>query len=224
MQNKIILITGGMGYLGQAITDRLKTAGGEVVNFTGDITNKNNVLKNVSDILAVHAKIDVLIHCASASIHRKPLLALSLDEFESQFKVGVFGLFDLYKAIVPNFSKDAVLVAISTASLYNDKASKIETDNKGSYLLAKKSLNSLLRHIALSGEIRVNTIAPAFMRGGLNRDIPEKVQEFIATKLSKDDMTDKEEVVEVVMDVINKPEIYGNGKTVLVPSLEIKDI
>jgi len=218
---KIVVISGGTGYLGSAIVRKLSRCGFVVVIITrddkeksgfvnndfihyvaADITNTKLVEKIAKEVKNRFGKISAIIHAASAPLVRKPLLAESNKDFESQLLVNVTGAFNLFKFFCPIVSSGGAVIGITSQAIN----SGVPHSPSGSYIPAKYALRGLLR--VLSNElkeqsIRVYDVAPAFMPGGLNRDIPEKALEFIKKKSSPKEITSPEKIAGKILSLIN---------------------
>ncbi len=220
---KIAVISGGAGYLGSAIARKLSDRGFVVVIISIDITNTAEVEKIAKEIKNQFGKISTIIHAASAPLVRKPILAESREEFESQLSVNVIGAFNLFKFFCPMVVSGGAVIGITSQAI-NGGATH---SPRGSYIPAKCALRGLLR--VLSQElreqsIRVYGVAPAFMPGGLNRDIPKAAIEFIKKKSSPEEITSPKEVVDTILDIINDKSGSMNGKSIAVPGRSITNL
>lgn len=73
LQNKVILITGGKGFLGEYFTTALRDAGATVVisdvhpkaDVQMDVTNKESIKSAFDTVIASHGKIDVVVNNAA---------------------------------------------------------------------------------------------------------------------------------------------------------------
>ncbi|PIF00421.1 MAG: short-chain dehydrogenase [Maribacter sp.] len=93
------------------IVSRLKHK--NIDSFPFDITEEED-LKKVGAYLESHWKtVDVLVNNAG-SLLNKPFLETSASEFESVYRVNVFGVANLTKLVVPKMSKNGHVVTISS--------------------------------------------------------------------------------------------------------------
>lgn len=239
---KIAVISGGAGYLGSVIARKLAGNGFIVIaitktNKTGvdviknkfihyivaDITDTKSVKKIVKEVQNRFGKISAIIHAASAPLVRKPILAESREDFESQLLVNVTGAFNLFKFFCPIVLSGGAIIGIISKAADTGAAHS----PSGSYVPAKYALRGLLR--VLSSELKEQSImicgvAPAFMPGGLNRDIPKKIIEFIKKKSLPEAITRPEEVAETILNLINDENKIMNGKSITVPGRIITDL
>ena len=84
-----------------------------VHGFSFDITKQTDIDKVASYVESQFGSVDAIIHNAGALI-AKPLSMLSYDDFEYIYKVNVFGVAMLTKALMPYLSKGGHVVSISS--------------------------------------------------------------------------------------------------------------
>lgn len=234
---EVAIISGGAGYLGSAISQKLSDSGFVVIaiskdetttgkeneyirRITADITDENSMEKIAKEIEKQFGKISTIIHSASAPLIRKPVLSESVENFELQFKVNVTGAFNLFKFFIPLLSSNGSVIGITTKSIVNDAPHS----PSGSYIPAKLALNGLLRVISCElkeKSIRVYGVAPAFMPGGLNNDIPQTVAEFIKKKSLPEEITNPENVADIILELINDKTKKMDGKSIIVPNRKL---
>ena len=78
-----------------------------------DISCEKSILKTVKLILNDFSQVDILINNAGSLIN-KPFSQTSFNDFESIYKVNVFGLAELIRLLLPCFHKNSHVVNISS--------------------------------------------------------------------------------------------------------------
>src|SRR3989344_5245971 len=181
---QVAVISGARGYLGSAIMREFEAHDWNVVSLSPrsklscDCTDAKQVAAAFSRIKSKYKVVDACIHAAAAPIDRKAIFQLTAKEFKHQIDVSTFGAFNLFKYVAPLLRPGGVLIGITSSTLLPGRVQP-----SGSYVPAKYALQGLLR--VLSQELpeqRVYAVAPDFLPGGLNRDIPESVRTFIGKK------------------------------------------
>lgn len=221
---KIAVISGGGGFLGNAIAETLmrndfivivverKNDGrtdSENRHFKfADISDASAVKKIAEEVKKEYGEIFTIIHAASAPLSRKPVLSLSEEEFERQFAVNVRGGFYLCKYFSEMLSPDGSIIGITSSAIFPESAHM----KSGSYAAAKCGLQGLLRTLSFEIPFRVYSVAPAFMPGGLNGDMPEAVRELIIKKSRSEDIADPNKVAEAILSLVNDTEKNGSEK------------
>ena len=224
---RIIVISGGSGFVGSAISLELITKGWKVVSlalskkeipgidvYECDICDASSVRQAIAEITA-KGKLYACIHAAASPAVRKPLLSLSTGEFRADIDIALIGAFNLAKETLQHMQTNGAFIGITTASLED----KVPTKSVGSYIPAKAGLRGFLRTLAQeiqSDNLRVNAIAPGFIPNGLNRDLPEAIRSFIAKKVDPENSTLRQ-IVETVSAICDNDPAFPTGTSILLP-------
>jgi NAD(P)-dependent dehydrogenase (short-subunit alcohol dehydrogenase family) len=233
---KVAVISGGAGYLGSAVANEFirndffavaidrehcRMANTENMEFKGvDISDAFAVQKIAEEIKAEFGEIFALVHVASAPLVRRPVLSLSEEDFKSQFLVNVFGGFHLFKYFLEMVKDNGAIIGVTSSSIL----SGIVHSQNGSYVSAKYGLQGLLHSLISEVSSRVYSVAPAFMPGGLNGDMPEIVREFVIKKGRKEDRTNPNDVARAILVLANDTEKKWNGKTIAMPGFLVNEL
>lgn len=125
---KNVIITGASRGIGFELTKLFSAKGFKVIalsrnvsklnlpNVTAfqlDISSEKSISKIVKLILNDFNKVDILINNAGSLIN-KPFSQTSFNDFESIYKVNVFGLAELIRLLLPCFHKNSHVVNISS--------------------------------------------------------------------------------------------------------------
>jgi len=233
---KIAVISGGSGYLGSSIVQTLilnnfsvivlekekrNVPESENIHFKfGDISVDSDVKKIADEVRKEYGEIHTIIHAASSPLIRRPVLSLSDVDFEKQLLVNVFGGFHFFKYFSEFLSENGSIIGITSSAILP----KSLHSKSGSYVAAKYGLQGLLRSISSESLFRVYSIAPAFMPGGLNHDIPEIARDMIIKKSRPEDITNAEEVSRAVLLAVNDSDKKWSGKTISIPGFLISEM
>ena len=164
-QNRVAVITGGAGGIGQVIASEFKKAGAIVCSI--DLAEGNHYMGDVGDrkvledfafhIRQNYGRVDYLINNAPPLM--KGIEECSYEEFERALAVGVTAPFYLTKLLLPIFTAGGAVVNISSS---RDGMSQAQTE---SYTAAKGGIAALTHAMAVSlaGRIRVNSISPGWI-------------------------------------------------------------
>ncbi len=181
--NKIAVITGGAGGIGQSVAERLARgkqtvvildisddAGAKVVAefhkrgipvaFSRvDVTQEAEVQSAFDKIKAEHGQIDVLVNVAGGSMHRHLLDEFPLAQWQAVIDANLTSTFLCCRVATPimKIQKSGSIVNISSDIAFSGDA------GRSAYAAAKAGILGLTRSLALELAtigIRVNTIAP----------------------------------------------------------------
>jgi NAD(P)-dependent dehydrogenase (short-subunit alcohol dehydrogenase family) len=159
-------------------TERLVTeAGRKAVLLPGDIGDRTTCADVAKNAIDAFGAIDLLVNNAAFQRTHDNLADIPDDEFEETYRVNVFAMFRLCKAILPQMKDGASI--INTASIQSFDPSP----NLLAYASSKAAIVSFTRSfasLAIKQGVRVNAVAPGPVWTPL---IPstmpkEKVKEF----------------------------------------------
>lgn len=232
-KNRTILITGGTGYLGQALTEQIlkqrpksirifsrdevkhhkfqeRFNNSKIRNFLGDIRDYPRLVKATKEV-------DIIIH--AAALKRLDLLEYNVDE---SIKTNIIGTLNVVNACLENNVKKAVLIStdkacspVNTYGACKFVSERIFTEsnfNKGD----KRTIFTTVRY----GNVLESTgsVIPFFCNRIKNKDtIPltdHRMTRFIISP---------KEAVELVFDAI-KYSIGGEIFVPILPSFKITDL
>jgi 3-oxoacyl-[acyl-carrier protein] reductase len=203
-QKKIAVISGATGYVGFEVAKKLASDGMNIamiyhttpddtvtrvlseLSGTGhhayacDISDKNSVAKTIDVIEEEMGNISVCVHTAGTKPKPKQLHLSSPDDLQEQFNVNVFGAFNFLSACALRMKErqKGVIIGITTAGV----ATSNNTKARGAYSVTKFALQGILtafkEELSLFN-IRVYSVAPGVMEGGMNRDTPKAFLEIV---------------------------------------------
>lgn len=179
---KVVLITGGTGYVGSAIAKELEHRGWFVaklsrssIDFPCDVTDRASVQRAVQKVVDTHKVVTAVIHASSPPLERVSPAQASRQSVELHTAVAVEGIRNLFNATQSYIPKEGIFIGITT-----DATKSPSTLALGGYVKAKRTMEEFLqKQIA---PFRVCTFSIGFLPGGLNSDLPEQARTFFAAK------------------------------------------
>lgn len=211
LEDRVAVVTGGAGGIGQAIVAALRRAGATVVVWdrnlpTGDaddgiavdVTDRAALDRAVAVVRGRHGRLDILVNNAGHAGPTVPLVDYPEDEWRRILEVNLTGTFLACKAAVPALVANGWGRIVNVASL----AGKEGTPNASAYSASKAGVlaltKSLGKELATTG-VLVNAVAPAAVDTALlDQMTPEHVQTMIA-KSPMRRLGKPEEVAELVL-------------------------
>jgi len=220
--NRIAVISGSTGYAGSSIARKLASDGmriamlyhrasqkaveGLLAGLPGsghdayrcDIEDEAQVVNTLKSIESDLGDIYACVHAAGEQPKRKQLLLSSVEDLRDQFRLNVFGSFNFLSACALRLKEHGrgVMIGITTAGVVVPSAAR----SLGAYIPAKYALQGLLAVLKEELKpygIRVYSVAPGFMHGGMNSDIPKAFADMVREKsptktlITADDIADK---------------------------------
>ena len=232
-KNKIVLVTGGSSGIGKATIDLFVKNQATVINidkynpknsstdvkfYNVDVSNEQNVIDCVSDIVRKYEKIDILVNSAGVTarnaLENNPT---DYDIWKRVLEVNLNGTYLVSREVVKNMidNKNGSIVNLSSIMgqvVYPDLLNSLTSpypSSKGGVLQYTKNLAS---HVAKNG-VRVNCVSPAFIKTDLTKNILE--DEFIGTKLKDRTPMNRfgtpEEVANVILFLSSNLSSYITG-------------
>jgi 3-oxoacyl-[acyl-carrier protein] reductase len=178
------IVTGGAAGIGEAIVQRLSSAGATVVivdmNMHGaesvalslgngsfaieaDVADDTSVQRAVTAILKRTGRIDILINNAGIAGPPAPVWEQTNENWQRNIAVNLTGVFNFCRAVVPHMRKRGYGRIVNIASI----AGKEENPNMSPYSASKGAViaftKSLGKELATEG-ICVNAVAPAVIQ------------------------------------------------------------
>lgn len=214
---KIAVIIGGTGYVGSAIARQLANDGffiillsrpNSTVNFLAnneyciydfDLTKPENISEILNKIELEHGKIGVYIQAAGTLPPAKRLHLCPLSELRDYFEINFFGIHTFLIAAANQLKKhsEGIIIAITTAGVITDKNTKA----RGIYSPAKFAIQGTLTSLKeelKDNNIKVYSIAPGVMSGGLNKNTPTAFLDMVREKIPNKTLMENIKVAEII--------------------------
>jgi len=206
MSEKLALVTGGSRGIGAAVAkelaragydvvityagneeaanktvEEIKTFGVEAAAYKFDVSNNEETVNVVSEILEKYGRVDVLVN--NAGITRDGLfMRMNRDNWDAVINTNLSGAYNVTQPVVKVMMKQRSGVIINMASIVGVYGNA----GQANYAAAKAGIigftKSLAKELA-SRNIRVNAIAPGFISTDMTKNLDaEKITEHIPLK------------------------------------------
>lgn len=162
----------------QNVAAEIRDAGGRAEGLVLDITDQQGVDATVSQIIAEHQHIHVLVSTPAVNV-RKPLLSYTGDDFDKVIRLNLKGSFLIAQAVARTMSEKGRGSIILLSSI---RSITVEP-GQGVYAATKAGLVQMARALAaeLGGAgVRVNCIAPGVVETPLTEPIKSKPEWYQA--------------------------------------------
>ena len=236
LNGRVALVTGGMSGIGKAISLKLAEEGADIAIFDirEETNTKREILKkgvkaeywevDVSDLQKVEnavkevkekmGRIDILVN--NAGITRDGLLVrLKEEDWDRVIEINLKGAFNCSRACVRYMMKQKEGCIVNIASVIGiiGNAGQVNyAASKGGLIALTKSL---AKELAPWG-IRVNAVAPGYIKTPMTENLPEEVKrEFLSKILLKREGL-PEEVANVVFFLASPLSSYLTGEVIKV--------
>jgi len=238
LKNKVALVTGSGRNLGKAIALGLADAGADVVlvsrtlievqkvsekikikghksaAYKMDVTNFQQVLNIVNEIILKFGRIDILVN-NSAIRHNKSVLEISVDEWREVIDTNLTGAFICCKAVGPHMITQKYGRIINIASRAGIRGRADAT----SYCASKGGLIQLNKALALEWaqhNILVNAIAPGLIITDRTSEMPKYTFEKRIAGIPLHRAAQVSEIIPCVVYLASDACTYMTGETITI--------
>ncbi|HPB33609.1 MAG TPA: 3-oxoacyl-[acyl-carrier-protein] reductase [Caldisericia bacterium] len=220
-RDKVVIITGGAGGIGRETALLISEEGGKVIifdmneiglkevedtiksrgrNFKGykvDVSDFEIVQDAVNKVVEDFGKIDVLVN--NAGITRDNFLTkMSVEDWNKVISINLTGTFNCTKAVIPYMYENGSGVIINVSSVVAIYGNIGQTN----YIASKAGVIGLTKGWAKEFSkkgIRVNAVAPGFIKTPMTEKVPEKVIDFMVSRTPLGRMGETEEVAKAIL-------------------------
>ena len=238
LENKIALVTGAARGIGQAIALQLaadgadlalcdvkvewledtaakvKALGRRVETYAMNVADGAAVGEAVTKVAADFGRIDVLVN--NAGITRDTLLIrMSEEDWDAVLDINLKGAFLVTKAVVKFMMKQRSGAIVNIASVVGIMGNA----GQANYTASKAGLIALTKTTAKelgSRNVRVNAVAPGFIRTAMTDKLSEQAKEAMLRNVPLGRPGEPEDVAKAVAFLAGDNAAYVNGQTLAV--------
>lgn len=240
VSDRVVVVTGGGGYLGQAICETLCGHGARVysirrsatrsagsvsglVHLTCDVRNSGDFAKTLNKILKKEKKINTLINNANDA-QREKWEELSLKKWRAGFRGSLDHYFSCAHSALPHLLESGSGVMVNIASIFGFLAPDERVyphDIRGPsahHAAAKAGIIQLTRYLAVkfaSQNLRVNCISPGWFPKPGRRERPAYLRR-ISEKIPLQRIGRAPEIGGSVLFLISRASEYMTGQNLVV--------
>lgn len=238
LENKVAIVTGGGHGIGKAtalrlaregasvvvvdidveaagvVVETIQEQGGQAFAMQVDVTQRDAVEKMVEEALARFGRVDVLVNNAGITQDAQ-LRKMSEEAFDRVVNVNLKGVFNCTQAVLPAMLEQGSGVILNASSVVAANGNFGQTN----YVATKAGVTGMTkvwaRELGRKG-IRVNAVAPGFIRTRMTEAIPEKVMENLRTRIAMQRMGEPEEIANAYLWLASDEASYVNGHVLAV--------
>ncbi len=233
VKGKVIIITGGASGIGRetAITfakeggrialfdmneeklketeESIKNLNAECKSYKVDVSNFKSVLETVTKVKEDFGAVDALINNAGITIDNF-LTKMEIDDWNKVIAINLTGTFNCAKAVAPIMmekGKGCIVNVSSVVGVYGNIG-------QSNYVASKAGVIGLTKAWAKEfGKkgIRVNAVAPGFIKTPMTDKVPDKVIEYMVSKTPMSRMGEAYEVANAILFLVSDESSFITG-------------
>jgi NAD(P)-dependent dehydrogenase (short-subunit alcohol dehydrogenase family) len=225
---KVAVISGAFGYVGKTVAAALAqegftlsllsyTSSAEVIEatmrelpgsghqvYSCDLRDGAALEEVFDTIERTQGPLTLALHAAGQKPDRKKLLLTTADELQAQFENTTLASFNFLTCAGRRLKQHGggVLIGLTTIGVVVPEATK----SLGAYIPAKYAVQgilTMLRDELASAHVAVYSIAPGFMPGGMNRDIPKAFVGMLEAQTPDNKLASAEDIAATVVALAN---------------------
>jgi 3-oxoacyl-[acyl-carrier protein] reductase len=187
---------------------------GEVLSFKVDVSNLEEVEKNVNKVIDNWGRVDILVN--NAGITRDNLiLRLSENDWDLVYKVNLKGAFNCIKAVIKFMVKQRYGKIINISSVIGI----IGNVGQINYAASKAGLIGLTKSLAKelgSRNIMVNAVPPGYIQTQMTERLDEKIKQEMLNRIPLKRFGKPEDVAKMVLFLASSDADYITGQVFVV--------
>jgi len=229
LQDKVCIITGAGSGIGRTAAELFAKEGATVIAcdvgeavyddpkihfYKLDVTDRAKIAEVVKEVVEKFGKIDVLVN--NAGITRDALIQkMTEEDWDRVINVNLKGVFNMTQAVVPYMleaGKGSIVSTSSVVGIYGNIGQTNYAATKAGIIGMTKTW---AKEFARKGaKIRVNAVAPGFIRTPMTEKVPEKILTEMAEKAALKRLGEAIEVANVYLFLASDESSYVTGQVI----------
>lgn len=240
-QQRVALVSGGMGGIGTAICHALTNSGAKVITtyhksgdhahaerwqneqrdlgfdidkIYVDIADHHACRDAISELLQRYAKIDILVN--NAGITRDKLChKMEIDDWHQVIGVNLNSLFYLTKPVLDSMIQHSYGRIVNISSINAQKGQRGQVN----YASAKAGMHGFTKSLAqevANKHITVNTVSPGYINTSMVMSVREDIREQIIAQIPVGRLGEPAEVARVVAFLVEDASAFITGANISV--------
>jgi len=192
----------------------IKSKGGTTVSIVCNVSKLSDCENLIEKTLTEFGKIDILVN--NAGITRDQLIMkMSESDWDIVLAVNLKSVFNTCKSVSRHFLKQRSGCIINMASIIGE----IGNVGQANYSASKAGVIGLTKTLAkefASRNIKVNAIAPGFIKTKMTESLPDKVRETLFTQIPLGRFGEPEDVANLALFLASPLSSYITGQIIRV--------
>jgi acetoacetyl-CoA reductase len=230
-QNRIAVVTGGMGGIGTAICQRLQAEGATVVALahtseeekiagwqaengntevmTGDVANEEDAARMMNAIVEKHGRVDIVVNCAGIT-RDTTFKKMEAGQWEAVINTNLNSVFYVTRPVWNSMVDNGFGRVVNISSVNGQRGQFGQTN----YSAAKAGMHGFTMALAYEGAakgVTVNTVSPGYVETAMTAAMRDDVREAIIAGVPMRRMGTPEEIAASVAFLASDESNYITG-------------
>lgn len=195
----------------EAVVDEIKALGQDAFAIKADVSNMDEVKAMIDKTIETFGTLDCIVN--NAGITRDNLaMRMKSSEFNDVINTNLTGVFNVIQAATRQLLRQKSGTVINVSSI----VASIGNAGQVNYVAAKAAVEGMTKTFArefASRGIRVNAVAPGFIKSDMTDVLDEKLVEQMKSQIPLGQMGEPEDVANMVTFLASDKASYITGQT-----------
>ena len=195
-----------------AVAQACRAAGTQAEGQVMDVTNRAQVDAVVAQVMAAHGRIDVLVNNAGITQDAR-LQKMTLEQFDRVIDVNLRGVFHCAQAVAGHMTQQGSGVILNASSVVGLYGNFGQTNYAATKFGVIGFTKTWARELSPKG-VRVNAVAPGFIKTPMIATVPDKVLDELAQKVPLKRLGQAEEIANAYAFLASDEASYITGAVI----------
>ncbi|MYZ53912.1 3-oxoacyl-[acyl-carrier-protein] reductase [Malikia spinosa] len=195
-----------------AVAQACRAAGAQAEGQVMDVTNRAQVDAVVAQVMAAHGRIDVLVNNAGITQDAR-LQKMTLEQFDRVIDVNLRGVFHCAQAVAGHMTQQGSGVILNASSVVGLYGNFGQTNYAATKFGVIGFTKTWARELSPKG-VRVNAVAPGFIKTPMIATVPDKVLDELAQKVPLKRLGQAEEIANAYAFLASDEASYITGAVI----------
>ncbi|UBH16278.1 3-oxoacyl-[acyl-carrier-protein] reductase [Macrococcus armenti] len=207
----VVINYSGNASKAEAVVDEIKILGQDAFAIKADVSNMDEVKAMIDKTIETFGTVDCIVN--NAGITRDNLaMRMKSSEFNDVINTNLTGVFNVIQAATRQLLRQKSGTVINVSSI----VASIGNAGQVNYVAAKAAVEGMTKTFArefASRGIRVNAVAPGFIKSDMTDVLDEKLVEQMKSQIPLGQMGEPEDVANMVAFLASDKASYITGQT-----------
>lgn len=221
-KDKIVLVLGGTGHIGSAISLAFEKEGAKVCRhgrsgeYSADFRNEDDTNILIAKIIEKYKQVDVLVNAVSQPVKIDGFDKKNWSDFDSHLQAQLRGGFDVIQKLLPKMKerKTGRIINILTSYVIGEPPAGLSD-----YVVAKYAVLGLTKALAKElgkYNITVNAVSPSLIKNSFTNSVPEKLFDLIVAQTPLGRLATAEDVAGTTLFLASDEASYITGQNIII--------